>query len=111
MPDWGLTAALWAFGLGALYFLARFFMGWIRRALLMRRFGDAGVVATILEGRISKGMSPEMVVAAWGKPADVDEVMLKTKSKLEMKWDQKGKNRYGTRVYFENGEVVAWERK
>ena len=111
MPDWGQTAALWAFGLGALYFLIRFLVAWIRKALLMRRFGDEGMVATILEGRIAKGMSPEMVVAAWGKPADVDEVVLKTKSKLEMKFDQKGKNRFGTRVQFEDGLVVGWERK
>lgn len=52
-----------------------------------------------------------MVVAAWGKPADLDEVVMKTKTKAEMKYDQKGKNRFGTRVYIENGSVVGWETK
>ena len=111
MPAWGVTAAWWAFGLGLLYFVGKLAARWLRKMLLMRRFGDAEMVQTILEGRIAQGMSPEMVVAAWGKPTDLDEMVMKTKTKAEMKYDQEDKNRFGTRVYIENGSVVGWETK
>ena len=82
-----------------------------RRSSLMKRFGDAAMVDTILEGRIARGMNADMVRAAWGEPADMDEVVLKTKSKHEMKYDETGKNRFGRRVYLEDGAVVGWEIK
>jgi len=111
MFDWGLPAALIVFALCALYFLARLGMKKARRALLMKRYDDALMVDTIMEGRIARGMTAEMVVDVWGDPADMDETVLKTKTKREMKYDQKGKNRFGTRVYLENGVVVGWETK
>ena len=83
----------------------------MRRSSLMKRFGDGAMVDTIMEGRIAKGMSSDMVIAAWGEPADMDETVLKTKSKHEMKYDQTGKNRFGKRVYLEDGTVVGWEIK
>ena len=84
--------------------------GW-RRSALMTRFDDAEMVATIMEKRIAKGMTADMVREAWGEPADMDEVVLKTKSKHEMKYDQTAKNRFGRRVYLEDGRVVGWEIK
>lgn len=53
MPAWGVTAAWWAFGLGLLYFVGKLAARWLRKMLLMRRFGDAEMVQTILEGRIA----------------------------------------------------------
>ncbi len=111
MSDWGLSAALIVFGLCAFYFFVRFAMKKARRALLMKRYDDADMVDTIMEGRIAQGMTAEMVMDVWGEPADMDETVLKTKTKREMKYDQKGKNRFGTRVYLENGVVVGWETK
>ena len=111
MPEWGLTTALIVFGLCVLYFGARFAMKALRRASLMRKHQNEEMVDTIMEGRIAQGMTAEMIVDAWGEPADMDETVMKTKTKREMKYDQKGKNRYGTRVYLENGVVVGWETK
>lgn len=111
MFNWGLPAALIVFGLCAAYFFARFAMKKARRALLMRRYDDEQMVSVIMEGRIARGMTAEMVIDVWGDPADMDETVLKTKTKREMKYDQKGKNRFGTRVYLENGVVVGWETK
>jgi hypothetical protein len=107
-----LWAAIGLFVVGFIIFLlAR--VGWrkLKRAALMRRFGDTEMVQVIMEGRIAQGMSAEMVIAAWGEPADMDERVMKTKTKREMKFDQTGKNRFSTRVYLENGEVVGWETK
>ena len=77
----------------------------------MKRYDDALMVDTIMEGRIARGMTADMVIDVWGEPADMDETVLKTKTKREMKYDQKGENRFGTRVYLENGVVVGWETK
>ena len=84
--------------------------GWTR-SRLMKRFGDAVMVDTIMEKRIARGMTADMVRAAWGEPADMDEEVLKTKSKHEMKYDQTGKNRFARRVHLEDGLVVGWEIK
>ena len=111
MFDWGLPAALIVFGLCAAYFIARLAMKKARRAILMKRYDNPDMVDTIMEGRIAQGMTAEMVMDVWGEPADMDETVLKTKTKREMKYDQKGKNRFGTRVYLENGVVVGWETK
>lgn len=77
----------------------------------MRCYNDATFVDTMMAGQIACGMTLEMVLDVWGEPADMDETVLKTKTKRELKYDQKGKNRFGMRVYLENGEVVGWETK
>lgn len=98
-------------GLGVLIVLVRLGLSRVRRAIWMRRYGDATFVDTMMAGQIARGMTLEMVLDVWGTPADMDETVLKTKTKRELKYDQKGKNRFGTRVYLENGEVVGWETK
>ena len=98
-------------GLGILILLVRMGLSRIRRAVWMRRYGDVTMVDTMMAGQIARGMTLDMVLDVWGTPADMDETVLKTKTKRELKYDQKGKNRFGTRVYLENGEVVGWETK
>ena len=111
MPDWVIWAVALCVALVIGYVLIRLGLRRLRRWMLMRLYGDAEMVATILSGEIAQGMSAEMVIDAWGQPADMDEKVMKTKTKREMKYDQTGKNRFGTRVYLENGAVVGWETK
>lgn len=111
MPSWLWYILIAVTGVAALILLGKVLFRKLRRASLMSRFDDAQMVDTIMEGRIARGMTMDMVLAVWGEPADLDETVLKTKSKHEMKYDQKGKNRFGTRVYLENGIVVGWETK
>ncbi len=111
MPGWGWSVVAIVTLCVAAYVAARILLVRWKRARLMRKFDDAQMVDTIMEGRIARGMTLEMVLAVWGEPADLDETVLKTKTKHEMKYDQKGKNRFGTRVYLENGIVVGWETK
>ena len=77
----------------------------------MARFENEAMVDTILEGRIARGMTAEMVREVWGDPEDLDETVTKTKVKQQMKYGQTGKNRYATRVYVEDGVVTGWEIK
>lgn len=111
MQDWIWIAGGVVLGVLALYVLLRIAVRALRRKILINRHGDPEMVDTILSGQIARGMTLEMVLDAWGDPADMDEVVMKTKTKRELKYDQKGKNRFGTRVYFENGLVVGWETK
>ena len=111
MPNWMYTAILFLVGAAVIWVLAKIGLRRLRRTLWMRQFEDPVMVDTMMEGRIARGMSLDMVRAVWGDPADLDETVLKTKTKHEMKYDQKGKNRFGTRVYLENGVVVGWETK
>lgn len=97
-----LFVAKWAIGRG---------IHSMRRRSLMGRYDHPEFVASIMDGQIMRGMTMDMVIDVWGDPADLDEVALKTKTKTEMKYDQKGKNRFGTRVYLEDGIVVGWETK
>jgi len=94
-----------------LWYLGRKALSAITRRLLMQRYENAEIVETIMDRRISQGMTPEMVTDAWGKPAEMTEKVMKTKTKREMKYDPRGRNRFGTRVYFEDDVVVGWETK
>ena len=111
LTNWLIFAGLGLVALGLLWVLGRWALRRLWRASLMRQFGDEAMVDVIMEGTIARGMTREMVEAALGTPADVDEVVLKTKAKLEMKYDPKGRNRFGTRVRLEDGYVVGWEIK
>lgn len=83
----------------------------LRRRRWLDRHGDPDMVETMMAGQIARGMTLDMVLDVWGRPADMDETVMKTKTKRQLKYDQTGKNRFGTRVYLENGVVVGWETK
>jgi len=46
----------------------RLLLSGMRRSSLMKRFGDSAMVDTIMEGRIARGMTADMIIAAWGEP-------------------------------------------
>ena len=98
-------------GLAILILAARALRRLVKRAIWLGRYGDEALVDTMMAGRIERGMTLDMVLDVWGTPADMDETVLKTKTRRELKYDQKGKNRFGTRVHLENGEVVGLETK
>ncbi len=109
--NWVLVGAGALIGLLVVWWVIRRLLRGLRHKLLLSNYGDAEFVDAIMDGQIMRGMSMEMVKEVWGEPADLDETALKTKTKQEMKYDQKGKNRFGTRVYLEDGVVVGWETK
>lgn len=82
-----------------------------RREYLMRKYGDAEIVEDIINGVIRQGMTYEMVIDSWGKPADVDERVFKTKTSHTFKYHQTGRNQFASRVKLENGIVVGWKQR
>ncbi len=111
MPNWAIYAGMACIGIILAAFLVRAGLRWIRHRIWMGRYNDAPLVTAMMAGQIAQGMTLEMVLDVWGDPADMDETVMKTKTKRELKYDQTGKNRFGTRVYLENGLVVGWETK
>jgi hypothetical protein len=79
-----------------------------RKSYLVKKYGDeAGL--KILARKVWQGMTQEQLTESWGKPVDVDHMVLKTKTKETWKYNQTGKNRFKDRIYLEDGSVVGWK--
>ena len=82
-----------------------------RRKKLMKKYGDASLVDRIMKREVWEGQPEEVLIDSIGRPAAVDEKVLKTKRKEIWKYNATGKNRYSLRITVENGEVVGWDKK
>ena len=58
-----------------------------------------------------KGQTAEQVLDAIGEPKDIDQKVLKTKTKETWKYFPSGRRRYGLRVMLDDGEVTGWDNK
>ncbi|WP_437319749.1 hypothetical protein [Sorangium sp. So ce385] len=77
---------------------------------LCGRFGP-DLAARIHRGELWVGMTAEMLTHSKGSPEDIDEKVLKTKTKHVYKYGQTGINRYALRVTLDNGVVTGWDDK
>lgn len=82
-----------------------------RRQALLLKYGDAVLVDRIMGGRFWQGQTDEQLLDSLGRPVDIDERVLKTKTKQTWKYNQTAKNRFSLRITLENGVVVGWEQK
>lgn len=82
-----------------------------RREALLKKYGDAEVVTRIMKKMFWQGQTHEQLLDSLGRPLDIDEKVLKTKTKQVWKYSRTGKNRYGLRITIENGIVVGWDQK
>jgi hypothetical protein len=82
-----------------------------RREVLMAKYGDAYIVDGILAKRIWVGMTREQLADSRGKPADIGDKRLKTKTVETWKYYPAGQNRFRSRMTVENGVVIGWDEK
>lgn len=82
-----------------------------RRSALLQKYGDAQVVERIMSRSYWQGQTAEQLRDSLGDPADIDEKVLKTKSKQVWKYQQTGVNRFALRIIVENDSVVGWDEK
>lgn len=82
-----------------------------RIELLTKYLGDIEAVDNIMNQRVWEGQTAEQLVDSLGRPVEVDEKVLKTKTKEIWKYNQTGKGRFALRVTLENNEVTGWEKK
>ena len=82
-----------------------------RRLKLMAKYNDQHAVDMIMSKRIWEGMTEAQLVEAGGKPAEVDERVLKTKTAHVYKYNRSGKASFRDKVKLDDGVVVGWEQK
>lgn len=82
----------------------------VRRDGLVARFGEE-VTERILRQEVWIGATDEELRESIGAPDDVDERVMKRKTRHVYKYCETGKNRYALRVTLEEGVVTGWEGK
>lgn len=84
---------------------------WMRRKILMAKYGDAEAVGKIMRHVIWQGMSADQVTDALGEPELKEQKVLKTKTVETWKYGQKTRTRFKWRITIEDGVVTGWEEK
>lgn len=100
--------------IGLVLILAIALLVWMnaaRRLSLMARYNDEKAVDMIMHKRIWEGMTSEQLIEAWGRPAEIDERVLKTKVVHVYKYGRTGKNAFREKVRLDDGVVVGWDQK
>lgn len=82
-----------------------------KRKRLFAKYGDAQIVERIMRKMVWQGMNREQLIDSWGRPADVDEKVYKTKTVHVFKYNPDGRRSFRNRVTIENGEVVGWTQR
>jgi len=82
-----------------------------KRERLIEKYGDADLVDKLMQGMFWQGQTKEQLIDSLGKPLNIDQKVLKTKTKEAWKYNETGKNRYALKIIIENGEVVGWDKK
>jgi hypothetical protein len=77
---------------------------------LAARFG-ADDARRIQGQELWQGATSAMVLEMFGAPIQIDEKILKTKTKTTYKYFQTGKNRFALKITLDNGVVVKWDDK
>ena len=75
---------------------------------LMAKYGNANIVDKLMQRMFWQGQSAEQLVDSLGRPMDIDQKVLKTKTKEIWKYNRTGKGRYALRITLEDGEVVHY---
>lgn len=98
-------------GILALWLGVRAYSKKKRREALLAKYGDPKIVEMILSRSVWQGQTQEQLVDSLGNPLDVDQKVLKSKTKETWKYNQTGSNRFGLRIIVEDRVVVGWDKK
>lgn len=82
-----------------------------RRMRLTLKYKDEQLVEDLLDETFWQGQTAEQLRDSLGEPLDIDQKVLKTKTKEIWKYQETGKNRYALKITLENGVVVGWDQK
>jgi len=95
----------------SLYFWRRHSQRQKRLSFLRAKYHDEELVQKIDQGYFWESQTQEQLLDSLGQPIDIDQKLLKTKTKEVWKYYHRGANRYGLRITLENGIVVEWDKK
>lgn len=91
--------------------LTAFVMNAMRRAALMKKYGDKDLVDKLMRRMIWEGQTAGQLTDSIGAPTQIDEKVMKSKTRETWKYHQRSKTRFGLRVTVEDGLVVGWDKK
>lgn len=102
-----------ASGVLILWLLALIFAlpGHLKLRALKKKYGDEELAKRIFKKSVWQGMTTEMLVDSLGRPVELDERIMKSKTRRVFKYNRTGKNRFQRTVTVENGIVVGWTNK
>ncbi len=81
-----------------------------RRQHLIEKYGDAEIARRLMKGVLWQGETAEQVRESLGEPADIDQKVLKTKTKEVWKYRPTARNRFGLKITLDDGVVAGWEQ-
>lgn len=86
--------------------------GWIfRRQKIYRKYGRTDKAKKIIKKIVWVGQTTEELIDSLGQPVDIDQSVMKTKTKEVWKYQQKGVNRFGLKMKIEDNAVAGWDEK
>lgn len=101
----------WILGLIVIVIAIAFVMNAMRRDALMKKYGDKDLVDRLMRRMIWEGQTAEQLVDSVGRPVEIDEKVMKSKTRETWKYHQRSRTRFGLRVTVEDGIVVGWDKK
>jgi hypothetical protein len=90
-----------------LWIIVRAYSNKKRRERLLAKYGDPKIVEMIMRRMFWEGQTQEQLLDSLGRPADVDQNVMKSKVKETWKYNQRSRNRFGLRITVEDGIVVV----
>ena len=82
-----------------------------QRESLLAKYGDKEIVDRIMRKMWWQGQTSEQLHDSLGEPIDIEQHVMKTKTKEVWKYNQTGKGRFGLRITIEDGKVIGWDEK
>jgi len=78
---------------------------------LRNKYGNEDIVQMIVQHKFWQGQTSEQLTDSLGNPVNVDQKILKSKTREVWKYNRQGSNRYALRITLDNGMVVGWDQK
>tara|TARA_R110002072_G_scaffold929_1_gene7440 strand:+ start:3024 stop:3344 length:321 start_codon:yes stop_codon:yes gene_type:complete len=82
-----------------------------KRERLMNKYDNEILVEKLMNGEFWQGQTKSELIDSLGKPENINEQVLKTKTKETYKYNKEGSNRYKLKIHLEDDIVVGWDKK
>lgn len=103
---------VWILMIIGLVVLYKYFATKRRRENLLEKYNNnIELVDRLMDRKIWQSQTKGQLIDSLGNPLDIEQKVLKTKTKEIWKYNRIAKNRYSLKVILENDEVIGWEQK
>lgn len=82
-----------------------------RLSYLRSKYPDEEIVRRIMGRQFWPGQTSEQLTDSLGPPVEIDDKLLKTRTREVWKYQQTGSNRFALRITVEDGLVTGWDQK